>query len=260
MTEKIVDYDAPPISEVVAAVGFRRIEEFKVPHFGLFWKKLPVEFSKTQQAPPNLRQPQLPINFDDVPVRCWFISQGERRLVQLQHDFFAFNWRRSDGDEPGDYPDFSKIYPEFERHFGALSDFVREHSLGSVQVTNFELTYVNIIHPAAFGRSLPVLSDVFRDHRYDTSDRYLEPPDEFNWLSRYPLAEHLGSLTVTASTARMTSDRSKKVIRLELSVKASPPPDYDRERWFLGAREAIVRGFADVTDGAVQQNIWRRKK
>ncbi|PQV56591.1 uncharacterized protein (TIGR04255 family) [Defluviimonas denitrificans] len=258
--QKEVDFEVPPIVEVVAGVTFRRLSGFEIPHFGRFWEMLPSDFSRTQTATPNLR-PDESYGPLDMPVRCWFLSEDNRRLVQLQRDSFFFNWRRVEGDDAGDYPEYHTIYPEFVRHLGSLHDFVKRENIGGVEPIGCELTYVNLISVELLNGHFGSATDVMIDHRRVGGKRFLPEPSEFNWVSIYPLPGTAGQLTVRAASAVRTTGANEKLIRLELSAQGQPASNDQKglDAWFDLAHYHIVKGFADMTDLDFQSSVWRRR-
>ena len=51
-TNSLPSYKVPPVIEVVCGINFKSIEQFKAPHFGLFWQKVRDEFPTLKHATP----------------------------------------------------------------------------------------------------------------------------------------------------------------------------------------------------------------
>lgn len=258
--KKEVDFATPPITEVVAGVRLLPIRDFSIAHFGLFWSRIRSEFKTTRRAVPSMANAES-IDLATAPVRCWFLSEGKRRLIQLQRDSLHYNWRRMEGDNPSDYPEFASIFPQFVGHFDLLKSFCNDEGLGELKVNGCELTYVNTISFSELDGQLAQPSDVMVDHCRQDGERFLAPPAEFQWATLYLLPDGQGQLSIRANSARRNSPGMERVIRLELSAQ-SEERSYtanERDDWFDMAHTQIVKGFSDVTNKRIQSEVWRKK-
>lgn len=81
------------------------------------------------------------------PIRWWFISEDDSRLVQLQHDRLVLNWRKT--TEHAEYPRHHNLVPAF---FDVLA--VVDHVLGGVAPTSLETDYYNLDNGLPAGTGL----------------------------------------------------------------------------------------------------------
>ncbi|MCR8724250.1 TIGR04255 family protein [Frigidibacter sp. ROC022] len=259
--KKQVDFESPPVIEVVLGVSFSRLEKFMIPHFGGYWKSLSGEFTKIEDQPPIVGENR---DFAEttIPSRVWFSNDAGTRLIQLQQDRFIFNWRRQDGD-PNEYPEFSKIFPEFVAAFSHFQDFLSKEKIAEdVAVEGLELTYVNIIKFDSIHCCVQRPGDAFVDHRRDVSrERFLPEVQDFSWVSVYEMPKQMGKLSVDAKSAKLSVSPKARVIRLLLTAKGAPASfdDDGFQMWFDCAHDQIVNGFADITDESVQRRVWGKR-
>lgn len=117
--DKPVDFQRPPVVEVMCGASFEKLNAFKASHIGAFWKTLPEQFSLTEELAPVVR-PGESIEFSQLPPhpRTWFMTESGQQLVQLQQNLFLYNWKQPDGDDSVEYPEFSNIFPEFLHFLG----------------------------------------------------------------------------------------------------------------------------------------------
>lgn len=259
--EKFVDYSNPPLEEVVFSVVFDRIENFPVSAFGKYWAEIADDFPKTADRPPLLPE-GLAIDLNNPMIRTWFISEDDRRLMQLQQDRFIYNWRRIDA-EWREYPEYSSIFPEFKQKFSEFASFVERSPLETdLKVYELELTYVNMIPFASVSDQISDLGSVLIDHRFDSNgDRFLDSPNEFKWISNFSMRDQLGRLTIDATSVRKAEEPNERALRLTLTCKGLPD-EHESDplaHWFDVAHEYIVKGFSDVVDDHVQRRKWGRR-
>src|SRR4051794_4820338 len=109
MANPLPEYERPPIDEVVVGVQFEPLKDFHVAHLGRFWSKVRDRYPLTEDQPPLPAQIEHPepkpaesrLTFATgiVPTpRSWFLDNSKNRLLQLQHDRFLRNWRRTEGN------------------------------------------------------------------------------------------------------------------------------------------------------------------
>src|SRR5438094_4522610 len=101
-----VDFDNPPITEVVAGVAFKALPDLTIPRLCELWvAKWKAAFPTTEEHPPYLPPierfdmpssgPTLSLELSErPPTRLWFVSQDGEDLIQLQREWFACNWRK----------------------------------------------------------------------------------------------------------------------------------------------------------------------
>ena len=241
-----VDFDRPPIDEVVCGVSFHRIEGFSTVHFGVLWTLFAEEFPGVEDQRPLIKPGPGPHELFPQDRRVWFVSADERYLVQVQRDRFLFNWRRLDKEDV--YPRFEAVFTAFARHLGAFKEFV-----GELETEQFELTYINVIPMRS--ASYSDVGSILRDLPW-RADSILHAPEGFQWVVE-GLAPFGGDsrLTVVAQGARRKEDDAP-VIRLELTVRG--PATVDLATWFESAHDSIVQSFVDLTTDDAHSTWGRR--
>jgi uncharacterized protein (TIGR04255 family) len=252
----LADYDRPPVIEVVYGVAFAPLKAWKLPHTGLFWHRIFDEFPRSEQVFP-IAGTEFVDPSTGLPVpRVWLINTADDRLVQLQPGRFLFNWRRREGAEP--YPRYKALSERFFGLFREFQGFVAENRLGEIEVSEYELTYINHVleqedwkFPASIGRVVEHLS--WKKKRY----RFLPQPTPITWQAKFEFPEGPGGLLAKLNSARHAK-AGKDLLVLELSARGLPAeaPLDGMRTWFSHAHRWIVRGFEDLTSDEAQKMLW----
>lgn len=262
-SKRLVDFDHPPINEVVYGVRFAPLKAWLLPHVGLFWQQVRADYPRCEHAAPIGD----PIGDSDItdpatglPVpRVWLISSNNDRLIQLQPGRFLFNWRSR--DEAGPYPRYEALSETFFKLWREFCAFVDEQKLGDIEVRGYELTYLNHISEPQ-GCVFPNQTDkVLTDMtwRYDRS-RFLQSPSIVSWQAAFPFENDSGVLVVKSTPAKRNKD-DVSIIILDLTARTQSlqAPIAEPKQWFARAREWIVRGFVDLTTEEAQRDLWGKK-
>ena len=260
---KRVDFDRPPVVEVVCGVGLELSQRLTAGHVGLFWHSIQDKFPNIEEAPPlpELTQAEaVKIEFSSLPPlpRTWLLSEDGSRLVQIQGDRFLYNWKRD--EEGAAYPSFDKVYAEFQEYFDKFIKFLDSFGLGTPEVQYLELQYVN--HIGAWnGLDLVGGTGVLVDHKHiEDAARFLPAPETFGWQSNYLLPDGQGQFHLNARTAKRRST-GEKLVRLDLGARGQPK-DASAESfdsWFELAHDWIVQGFCDLTAPELHK-FWGRTR
>jgi uncharacterized protein (TIGR04255 family) len=267
MSNRLPDYDNPPLDEVAIGVQFEQVKDFHAAHLGLYWAEIRSKYPLTEDQPPLAHvleqpgitpaQPQIQL-FQAPPFpRCWFQNESKTRLIQVQQDRFLRNWRQIKGTEP--YPRYENLIREFKEEWEFFSAFVRNLALGELKVNQCELTYVNNIEREEVGdfRDLWKVFSLLRPPQPHTAT-FLPPPEVLTWTTRYKLPDERGRLHVTMSPAFRGRD-FKLILVLNLVARGAPGGGSPAEifSWFDMAHEWIVRGFDELTDPTMHR-IWKK--
>jgi len=254
--DDLADYDRPPVIEVVYGVVFAPLKAWKLPHTGLFWQRIFDEFPRCEQAFP-IPGTEFVDPSTGLPIpRVWLINAADDRLVQLQPGRFLFNWRRR--EPAGPYPRYGALSNRFFELFQEFQSFVANNQLGEIEVSEYELTYINHVFeqedwqfPASIGRVIEHLS--WRKERY----RFLPQPSPINWQARFEFPEGPGALLAKLKPARHAKE-GKDLLVLELSARGLPAeaPLDSMKTWFSHGHRWIVRGFEDLTSDEAQKVLW----
>ena len=264
------DYDLPPVIEVVCGLQFEALKGFDATTFGLLWQRFRSEYPTREQQPPLApvierlgeaasREPR--VEFSDVPPlpRMFFVHDRPCWLVQVQPDRFLHNWRKQ--QETDVYPHFPEVYKRFWSAWERFLEFCQEEKMGTPQVNQVEVRYINHIVQGEGWEGLGTIGCVFPDIVWRAQRSFLPPPESLAWKAHFTMPEGAGRLHASVRHALRRRDM-QPVLLCELTARGLPSRlDDDAIRdWFHLGREWIVRGFADLTDECVQGDIWKRKK
>lgn len=142
--DSLPSYGKPPVDEVVCGVRFNPSDKLRIPHIGLLWEHFRTGYPRIEHAAPLATSTgQLLVDIaTGVPIpRVWFVNDADDELIQFQSDGFYFNWRHRGQD----YPRYGHIMEHFERVSSTIEGFYEEHKLGTIDATQYELTYINQI-------------------------------------------------------------------------------------------------------------------
>lgn len=218
--------------------------------------QVPVE---TFDGPLQLVAPTLALLTGVPPMRLWFQSEDETRLVQVQRDWLACNWQGTPNGTA--YPRYSANERFFAETWDSFSAFVDELGRGEVAARQCELTYVNHILPGDLWKRHGELGKVIR--LVGDTDGVLPEAEDGQFAFRYRIRHDerdVGRLYVQGSPALRPEDRSP-VIQLNMIARGAPLGE-GREgmfTFFRLAHEWIVRGFAAVTTDDAQDVLWGRQ-
>lgn len=268
--ETLPEYEQPPVIEVVIGAQFAPISGFLPTHLGLFWQEIRYEYPAVEVAAPlapvmERRDFRSAAEMSQVEVaavpplpRMFFIDETNTWLLQLQPDRFLQNWRRSSVDRQ--YPRFPAVRQRFLSNWVRLFEFCGRQKLATPEVNQLEVTYINHIEAGEGWQPAAGVSEVFRDFRWDSSDRFLPVPEAIAWKASFALPEEQGRLHVSVRQAVRRTDDAP-VLLCELTAHGMPSNHQSESiaAWIDLAREWIVRGFTDITTDLVQQKHWKRK-
>lgn len=275
MTERdqtLPDFINPPVIETVLSLQFAPLEKFGIPHFGLYWGKIRNQYPRFDLRPPIASVTEefepSPINqkigirvaasFPVVPlVRCWYIDESENRLLQVQNDRFVCNWRKVKGDEV--YPRYEGIRDRFKEEWIRFGSFLREENLGTPEVNQCEVTYVNHIEYNLGWEGYSELSRVIACWKGYHSGTFLPSPEKVTLNARYLLPAKEGRLHISLEPVLRSRDVIE-VLQLNLTARGAPSSSSveDIFRWLDLGRDWVVRGFTDFTTEHMHR-LWGRK-
>ena len=200
-SNRLPEFDDPPVSEVAISVEFAPLEGWRGPHAGLYWGRINADYPATDTLPPLPSQiekfgsefwehPNVRIEMVNPEMaRFWFIADPPTNLIQVQRDQFIINWRKIKGDEI--YPRFSdELRPQFVREWRRFSDFVTQSKLGAIEVRQCEVTYVNELQQGKSWNTFDDALNLFAPWWKDGTDGFLSRPEfsELEWLVSIPRA------------------------------------------------------------------------
>ena len=268
------EFERPPLAEVVLGIQFDPLVGLSSARLGEVWGLFRDQFPTTTDhlplpavferlGPPSESQ-AIQLNFDVLrpPLpRCWFVSAGDDEVLQFQQDRFHHNWRRREGQP--DYPRYRTIRSRFESELASLTAFISASSIGSIEVNQCEVTYINNI----------VADECWTEHahagrvlRLVTEDPGLAigPPEHVRCDTAFPILDEeqrpRGRLHVSLVSGFM-KESAKPMFALKLTARGAPMGQGVAgalEFLDLG-RRSIVRGFAELTTDRMHQ-VWGRTR
>lgn len=251
MAPQLPSFERPPVVEVVMGVQFRPLG-LSVPYFGLFWQTVRSKYADVSENPPIVPQKEdfsrpgalegIGLQVTQVPPlpRVFFAEGNGNWLIQLQRGRFLHNWRSVSVEDL--YPRYPAVREKFFAQWSNFRQFVSEHEeLGSINVTQLEITYLNHIAPwpddSELGELLP-------DFQWRKGDRLLGKPEACNISYAFTSDD---KRTRLRATIRPGIHKEKgDILLFELTVRGAPKDD-DLEAWFDEGRRWIVTAFADLT-------------
>lgn len=270
-TDRIVDFESPPIAEVVLGVQFEKLQQLSSVFQGLFWSRVRDRYPNAQDVPPlapvievaEETGPQ-PIEFtigDFVAPRVFMTDASGRQLIQLQGDRFHHNWRRT--QEPDAYPHYADIRSSFLDGWKEFGTFCQAEALGRPAVRQYELTYINHIVEGNGWSDAEGMTALFP--WFAPTNANVEGVDmalrDSSFVFRSAVRECQGRLHVAARMGQRVQDK-KKVVVFELTVRGAPKvlgDDTDMAAWSDQARAVIVKTFAHLT-GDSARKTWGQTK
>jgi uncharacterized protein (TIGR04255 family) len=254
-------FEHPPVQEVAMAIQFTGCDGLNTVHFGEFWDSCKSEFpvvddlppfaSLEARAEPELSFVQLP------PLRRIRMSTPDASLsIQLQETRLITNWVKSRPDIV--YPRFGAIFKTFEDYHRRLSAFFEAKSIGRIEPTHYELTYVNEI--ADIGESLvPRLESLLGFCKWSHIERqFLPDPAVVNFAWQFDMPNDAGTLILNVNPAKRSNGQEVILFVLKCLVATEKTPSTSKV-WFEAAHEAIVRSFAELTT-ADAHKLWGKEK
>ena len=252
----------PPVAEVV--LGAQLAEPWiSGPTLGALWDELLLDFPQHASQPPL---PPIEERFDapSIVMQLQFGSPGVRdvltsadgeRLVQLQSDRIAYNWRKIAPD--ADYPRYDTIIAPFEQ----LTDRVLGRCPNAVprgrEITWVEVIYVNHIEtdPQDEAHRFPEKILGLAALPELTSEVTSE---DFSLARRFLLPNRAGRLYVESSSAIGGQD-GRKIMLLTLTARVAVAIIGDLRSALDLGHATIVRTFADITSKKFQAD-WGREQ
>jgi len=255
------NYENPPVIEVVCGITFKKIENFKVPHLGLFWQKVRDSYPTCQHAQPLGFSPEQFDMSDGFPFplpRVWFINEQKNGLIQLQNNKFLYNWRKIHQDES--YPRYQTVINAFKKTLDIFKKYLEDEKLGALEPIECELTYLNHILKGEGWESVTDIYRILPDFNWFSKEKeFLPEPLNLGWHTSFALPEDRGRLTVKLDQAERKIDKCPVYILNITARGLGADKSMDAIwSWFEIAHEWIVRGFTDLTDTKVQKTIWER--
>jgi uncharacterized protein (TIGR04255 family) len=259
-------FDNPPVIETLLGVQFIPLK-LSVVHLGLFWARVREMYPLYRIQPPlsvaveDFESGPRNINVElktlaEPPIRCWFITEDEAHLIQVQRDRFIRNWRKR---SPNDvYPHYDSLKPKFEFDWERFCNFVSEIGGESPEVNQCEVTYINHIKFSEEWGSFPETHKVIKLLSETFQAEFLPEPELTEMSTSYRMPNKKGRLRVSLQPI-FSAPLQGEALQVTLTARGKPDSSNlaDVLEWFDLGHEWIVRGFADITTPGMHR-VWRR--
>lgn len=271
-TPVIRNYESAPVIETVLSIQFRPITKFSVPHFGLYWKVIREKYPRSELRPPILHlieefgsaqtKTTLPPSWVELPseslIRCWFMEEKQNFFLQVQQDRFLFNWQKLNLTDQ--YPRYSQIRPRFMQEWERFCSFLESENLGTPQVDQCEVTYVNHIDYPSDQEAYSELKNIVSYWSGLSSGTFLPQPDKVNIQVRYAIPDNSGRLYIALQPVIRTRD-AKEVLQLNVTARGAPSSSKSEDifEWLDLGRKWVVEGFTDFTTKQMHK-LWGRDR
>jgi uncharacterized protein (TIGR04255 family) len=150
---------APPVNEVVLAVGFEPEKLLVGPMLPQMLGRWFEDRSDIVAAPPYVMPSESPVGSTawskdllslqiqqvGADPRYWITSSDSVYVTQVQPDYVAVNWRRREGYR-GDYVHYETLRSRFLATLGTIRENLAAAGREIIP-TRAELTYINVISP-----------------------------------------------------------------------------------------------------------------
>lgn len=271
--DDLPDFANPPLREVSLGIQFSNLGAFRTIHSGAIWEAFRSSYPNVEEQPPlepkfevfgRQAGPNMPsIRFYDAistPPRYWFLSEDRRNLLQFQSDRFHLNWRKF--EDSTEYPRYESLKQQFIDSFSKLNSAIRDLSLGAIDVSQCEISYINQIYGPSKSHGVHTTPGrifcIFDDKKLFDALK----PEQVNmsWSSLL-LREAMPVGRLHGHVAPQIDQAGAQTFRLTLTVRglpASPTLDGSLD-FFDWGREIIVKAFTNITTKEMHQT-WERRK
>jgi uncharacterized protein (TIGR04255 family) len=268
LADDLISFDRPPVVEVALAVQFEP-NTVSALQAALFRKRVLADLPEYQEqiarppieedfSPPGLRPP---ISFELLTAppspRYWLLSRDGARLVQLQHDLMAANWRRLPSGES--YPKYPALRSVLRDRLGDLNAILVEEGQTPIKPDWCEVTYVNHVAPLGSEVDPPSPQRVLKWFTV-VGEGFLPHPEDAQLNMRFLMTDDAekprGRLHVSLASAFRAEDRVP-IWTLTLTARVrSDEPSIDGALSALDDGRAWAdRAFEEITT-AEMHDVW----
>jgi len=259
------EFDDPPVVEVAVGVQFRPLFGMRGLALAPLRDRWRLQYPRTEEQPalsPSVEGsptvvPQLQFNMVPLPpTRQWFLNDLGTELVQVQPDRLLVNWRVGDG--PSEYPRYGRMRETFVNRFNDLAQFVAEESLGELEITQAELTYINVVEAERdeLGRI-----DRFLKGWSGVGEHHLGEPEQARVTLTF-LIPGVGSPPVRlyAEVNPAQKPSGEPVLFFTLTARGNPGGKSVSEslKFLDEAHDHLTRSFAELTEESMHE-VWGRR-
>lgn len=252
-----LDFENPPVDEVVIGVSFEPLKKFTAPLTNDFWDAIGRDVFVSIEQQSSLIAPSSP-GFEptEIPpfLRLWFLDKTKNNLVQLQYDKFFFNWRKL---EATDYIRYKNISESFFKYFERFIKFTQNKNIGALKITGCEVSYINNIELNGESSPSKYLGTVFKDIKWSLTK--IPEPQGFGFNYGFKIDEQTRAIVKISSAVH--SDSEEKLIRMDITVKGRPDDSSidGLKKWCKHAHDVVMKCFEDFTTNDIQKSTWGKK-
>lgn len=224
-----VEFEDPPVVEVVLGAQFSPLTKLTTGHLGWYWRDvLGSDWATPSDGPaiddqfelfdlPHWHRPgrlEFRLTPASGPGRLIIDHRDADRRLQAQSTRFHLNWRRRGNP----YPTYDRLVDEFQGHFDRFQSFIRGQNLGELLINQWELTYIDAF-PSESGWQSPgdwaaVLPGLFGNPA--CADGLNLENRAANWT--YEIEPRRGRLHVSANTGRV-ADEDRPSLLLQMTAR-----------------------------------------
>lgn len=271
MSAPLPKFDAPPVIETVLSAQFAPLEKFSNAHGGWFWKNYLNKDWVTVQSAPKLEDQferfgdevrwappggGIRIVPSDESERLQILRTDNERMIQIQDSRFVYNWRK----QQAGYPSYEKVLTDFQSGFAEFERFVKDAGLGTLDLNQWEVTYVNHIDSGVLWNTTSDWTNIFPRFQSPAEGVPEFNPEDFRGEWKLIIGDNRGRLHVSVSRGRVASDKGAEVIRLQLTARGPVNLEKGLDLWagFELGHAAIVHYFTAMTSTMAHQH-WKRR-
>jgi len=269
-SQLIAEFTDAPIVEVIAGVAFDGLPVDAGPYLAVFWHDhLRQRFPNVQQQPTytpprevfgqERHAPGFQFEFGQglPPTRLWASNPDGQELIQVQPGWFACNWRKV--AEDSEYDHWPKRRRALSERFSEFADFLENEGLGTVKLTQCEVTYVNHVRPNSLWATHADAAKIFNVTFPSDPTTTLEQISTEVQVALSRDGRQWGRMYIKINPAFAQDGRTPLYV-LELTVRGPAHEvggDLEPVTTFMDkAREAIVRTFLAITSADMQSKVW----
>lgn len=268
--QKKLDFEKPPVDEVVLSVLFQSLDSLLAPHLGQIWQEFkedgfvgieeqaPVS-PVVEEFPSRIHEPQLQVLRAPDLARIWFIHEDKSQILQVQRNRFTFNWRKTDPNQQ--YPGFSSICEKFEDFYNRFCQIIKDMKIGEVAPLQYELTYIDQLRQGDGWGSLNEIGKIYNLFiDFQQSNSFWLGAESLILRTSFTLSDLHGRLHLTISN-RIKMPEESQTLQTDFTIRGFPEnTNYTMIEWFKLAREQIRKKFVSLFTENIQTQIWGRKE
>ena len=240
MPEDLKSSSTTALVEVALSVGFEEIHrmlryELDDLHKLKYSEQFPGDEEKAPHKPfieePDGGLAALPSANPITNIRRWFSSEDGSRLIQVQRNWFARNWRvtrqNTSNGTAAPYPGYAALRSDFVESLQGFVDFTKDNDLGDFRALQCEISYrFQLSAGGLWGdpSGLDRVARMFSGHQ----GSYLPDLEAMRVITQYPMTDENGDRRGRLYGRLETGAAEDGTDFLILTMFARGTPDGDR--------------------------------